>query len=58
VTGPATSGPGGGGEELGDGKVGHARGADLGYAGEQVQSVYPVGRQERQLGATARWWAT
>jgi len=28
-------GSGGGGEELGDGKVGHARGADPGQVGKQ-----------------------
>ena len=37
-------GSGGSGEELGDGKVGHARGADPGQVGEQVQSVHPAGR--------------
>ena len=44
-------GSGGGGEELGDGKVGHARGADLGQVGEQVQAVHPAGRRDRQHGA-------
>jgi len=38
--------------------AGHARGADLGQVGEQVQAVHPAGRPDRQLGATARWWAT
>ena len=44
-------GSGGGGEELGDGMAGHARGADLGQVGEQVQSVHPAGRRDRQHGA-------
>ena len=37
-----------GGQELGDGKAGHARGADPGQVGEQVQSVHPAGRRDRQ----------
>ena len=41
-------GSGGGGEELGDGMAGHARGADLGQVGEQVQAVHPAGRRDRQ----------
>ena len=45
----------GGGEDLGNGKAGHARGADLGQVGEQVQAVHPAGRRDRQLGVTARW---
>jgi len=40
---------------MGDGKAGHARGADPGQVGDQVQSVRPAGRPERQLGAMARW---
>ena len=51
-------GSGGGGEELADGKVGHARGADLGQVGEQVQAVHPAGRRDRQLGGMFRWWVT
>jgi len=43
-------GSGGGGEELGDGKAGHDRGADLGQGGEEVQAVHPAGRPDRQHG--------
>ncbi len=51
-------GSGGGREELGDGRAGHARGADPGQIGEQVQAVHPAGRRDRQLGGMVRWWAT
>ena len=44
VTGPATSGAAWGGGELGDGKAGHASGADPGQGGEPVQTVHPAGR--------------
>ena len=43
-------GSGGGGDEQGDGKTSHARGADLGQVGEQVQAVHPAGRRDRQRG--------
>ncbi len=57
VTGPATSGSAWGqaGEELVDGKAGHARGADPGQVCEAVHSVHATGRPERQRGAMARW---
>ena len=41
-------GSGGCGEELGDGKAGHARGADPGQVGEEVEAVHPAGRRDRQ----------
>ena len=40
-------GSGGGAEKLGDGKAGHARGADPGHACEQVVAVHPAGRRDR-----------
>ena len=43
-------GSGGSREELWDGKVGHARGADPGQVGEEVQSVHAAGRRDRQHG--------
>ena len=36
---------------MGNGKAGHARGADLGQVGEQVQAVHAAGRRDRQHGA-------
>ena len=47
-------GSGGGGEELGDGKAGHDRGADPGQVGEEVQAVHPAGRRDRQHGTGER----
>ena len=44
-------GSGGGGEELGDGKAGYARGAGPGQGGEQVQAVHAAGLRDRQHGA-------
>ena len=51
-------GSGGGWEELGVGKAGHALAADLGHVGEEVQYVHPAGHPDHQLGGMVRWWAT
>ena len=38
----------GGGEDLVDGKAGHARGTDPAQVGEEVHTVQPAGRRDRQ----------
>jgi len=43
-------GSGGGGEELGDGKAGHAHVTDPGQLVEQPRAVHPAGRRDRQHG--------